>query len=58
MREQPEDDELTPEQEAFCTRNCCWSGHHKDCPRYFPPTPKDGVAIPLAGQRQEGGCES
>lgn len=30
--------DLTAEQESFCTRNCCWSGHHKDCPRYDPPS--------------------
>jgi hypothetical protein len=27
------DPDLTPEQEAFCDLHCCWSGHHKDCPR-------------------------
>lgn len=43
QQENPEND-LTPEQEAFCTGHCCWSGHHKDCPRYDPPSGVTGTS--------------
>ena len=39
----PTDGDGTPEQEAFCTRHCCWSGHHKDCFRADGEPPKGGA---------------
>lgn len=46
---------LTPEQEAFCDGHCCWSGHHKDCPRHDP----DGVlGTPDCKAQECYGCPS